>query len=215
MWLYCLVDLVLMSVGFGIGSFAWFSGFADNHENKPYWWLGGVIGLGIGWAIAKIVMRRRIHSPSAAVVVVPQEAQKPPVVKAPSPKPPVRSDAITLLAALQRDARFVDFIQEPLAGYTDAQIGAAARDVHRDCGVVLQRLFALRPAVAEEEGTTIELAAGFDAARWRLSGNVSGEPPFHGQLVHPGWEASICELPTWSGSADAAKIVAPAEVELK
>ena len=58
------------------------------------------------------------------------------------PKPPARSEAITLLAALQREARFVDFIQESLAGYTDAQIGAAARDVHRDCGTVLKRMFA-------------------------------------------------------------------------
>ena len=74
------------------------------------------------------------------------------------------SEAITLLAALQREARFVDFIQESLAGYSDAQIGAAARDVHRDCGAVLERMFALRPAVAEEEGTEVEVPAGFDPA---------------------------------------------------
>ena len=135
--------------------------------------------------------------------------------KPPAPKPPARSEAITLLAALQREARFVDFIQESLAGYTDAQIGAAARDVHRDCGVVLQRMFALRPAVTDEEGKDVEVPAGFDAGRWRLTGNVTGEPPFHGRLVHPGWEATTCELPTWSGSAAAARIVAPAEVELK
>ena len=58
--------------------------------------------------------------------------------KPPASKPAVRSEAITLLAALQREARFVDFIQEPLTGYSDAQIGAAARDVHRDCGAVLR-----------------------------------------------------------------------------
>ena len=48
------------------------------------------------------------------------------------------------------------------------------------------------------------MPAGFDPGRWRLTGNVTGEPPFHGRLVHPGWEATICELPTWSGSAAAA-----------
>jgi hypothetical protein len=133
----------------------------------------------------------------------------------PAPKPPRRSEAITLLAALQREARFVDFVQESLAGYTDAQIGAVARDVHRDCGTVLNRLFALRPAAKEEEQAEVEIPAGFDPTRWRLTGNVSGEPPFRGRLVHPGWEATTCELPTWSGSSAAARIVAPAEVELR
>ena len=50
---------------------------------------------------------------------------------------PRRSDAITLLAALQREARFVDLVQEPLGEYSDDQIGAAARDVLRDCREVL------------------------------------------------------------------------------
>lgn len=135
--------------------------------------------------------------------------------KPPTPKPPARSEAITLLAALQREARFIDFVQESLAGYSDAQIGAAARDVHRDCGAVLKRMFALRPAVEKEEGAELEISAGFDPTRWRLTGNVAGEPPFHGRLVHTGWEATICELPTWSGNAAAARIVAPAEVEVK
>ena len=109
----------------------------------------------------------------------------PPATKPPAAQPPVRSEAMTLLATLQREARFVDFIQEPLAGYSDAQIGAAARDVHRDCGTVLERLFALRPVVPDEEGAEVEVPAGFDAGRYRLTGNVAGEPPFRGRLVHP------------------------------
>ena len=203
---------------FGIGSFAWISALADNNPNRPYWWIGGLVGL---WN--RLGNCRRVTQEFRKVTTMP--AEKPPVPTAPraeagraeaaAPKPPARSEAITLLAALQREARFVDFIQESLAGYTDAQIGAAARDVHRDCGAVLKRLFALRPAVAEEEGKEVEVPAGFDAGRWRLTGNVAGEPPFHGRLVHPGWEATTCELPTWSGSAAAARIVAPAEVELQ
>ncbi|MGD0654182.1 MAG: DUF2760 domain-containing protein [Thermoguttaceae bacterium] len=132
-----------------------------------------------------------------------------------APKPPARSEAITLLAALQREARFVDFIQESLAGYSDAQIGAAVRDVHRDCNAVLQRLFALKPAVPQDEGSEMELPKGFDAGRFRLTGNVAGEPPLRGKLVHPGWEATKCELPTWTGSKDSARVIAPAEVEIK
>ncbi|MGD0517204.1 MAG: DUF2760 domain-containing protein [Thermoguttaceae bacterium] len=140
----------------------------------------------------------------------------PPQPKQPlAPKPPVRSEAITLLAALQREARFVDFIQESLAGYSDAQIGAVVRDVHRDSAAVINRLFALKPATSQDEGSEVELPKGFDSGRFRLTGNVAGEPPLRGKLVHPGWEAAKCELPTWTGSKDSARVITPAEVEIK
>jgi len=125
-----------------------------------------------------------------------------------------RNDAVTLLAALQREARFIDFVQESLAEYSDAQIGAAARDVHRVCGLVLKRLFDLQPVLAQDEGAEVEVPAGFDAGEYRLVGNVTGDPPFRGTLVHAGWRATICQLPEWSGSEAAAIVVAPAEVEL-
>jgi hypothetical protein len=126
----------------------------------------------------------------------------------------VRSEALTLLAALQREARFVDLTQESLDQYSDAQVGAAARDVIRDCRAVLDRLFALQPVVVQEEGAQVEVPAGFDQGRYRMTGDVSGDPPFRGRLVRHGWEASKCELPVWSGSPQAARIVAPVEVEL-
>jgi len=131
-----------------------------------------------------------------------------------APARPVRSEAITLLAALQREARFIDFIKEPLDNYSDAQIGAAVRDVHRDCAAVLERMFAIRPVVEQEEGSRVEVPAGFDAGRYRLTGNVAGEPPFTGALVHHGWEATTCNLPGYTGSQSAARVIAPAEVEL-
>lgn len=134
-----------------------------------------------------------------------------PAAKAPSP---ARSEALTLLAALQREARLVDLIQEPLDQYTDAQIGAAARNVLRDAARTLERFFGLVPVVQAPEGRFIEVPAGFDPNRYRLVGHVAGQPPYRGQLVHPGWEASRCELPTWSGSPSAARVIAPAEVEI-
>ena len=76
-------------------------------------------------------------------------------------------------------------------------------------------MFALQPAVTEEEGDDVEVPAGFDPGRWRLTGNVTGEPPFRGRLVHPGWEAATCELAHVVRQCGAAsRIVAPAEVEL-
>ena len=144
------------------------------------------------------------------------ESASPPRAKQPStPPPPTRSDALTLLATLQREARLVDFVKESLEGYSDAQIGAAAREVHRDCGSVLERLFSLRPVLSDEEGAEVEVPAGFDAGRYRLVGNVTGEPPFQGRMAHHGWEATNCQLPAFSGTAAGARVVAPVEVELK
>jgi len=127
---------------------------------------------------------------------------------------PSRSEAVALLATLQREARFVDFVQESLDGYSDAQIGAAARDVQRDCGTALERMFGIRPLLDQQEGARVDVPAGFDANRFRLTGNVTGEPPYEGNLAHHGWEATRCELPTWSGGDDAVMVLAPAEVEL-
>lgn len=131
------------------------------------------------------------------------------------PKSPARSEALTLLATLQREARFIDFIMEPLDDYSDEQVGAAVRDVHRDCAKTLTRLFAIGPVVNDEENADVTVPDGFDAGRFRLTGNVAGDPPFQGQLVHHGWEAGICQLPAWTGTESAARVIAPAEVELK
>jgi hypothetical protein len=126
-----------------------------------------------------------------------------------------RSEALILLATLQREGRFVDFIQERLADYSDAQIAAAARDVHRDCQSAIERMFGLKPLLADAEGAQVEAPAGFDAARYRLTGNVAGQPPYRGMLTHHGWMATRCELPSWNGGHDAAFVVAPAEIELR
>jgi len=79
---------------------------------------------------------------------------------------------------------------------------------------VLDRLFSLTPVLTEEEGDDVEVPASFDTGRYRLTGNVAGQPPFRGSLVHHGWEVAKCDVPQWSGSDQAARVVAPAEVQL-
>lgn len=133
---------------------------------------------------------------------------------APAQRAPTRSEALTLLSVLQREARLIDFMKENIAPYSDAQIGAAVRDVHRDCAAALDRLFALRPVMDQAEGASVSLPAGYDAAAVRLTGNVAGQPPFRGALRHQGWQATKVELPQWTGADKAARIVAPAEVEI-
>lgn len=128
---------------------------------------------------------------------------------------PARSEALTLLAALQREARLVDFLMEPLDGCTDQQVGAAVRDIQKDSRKVLERMFALTPLRSESEGYVISIPAGFDAVEFKLTGNVSGDAPYRGELMHPGWIATQVEVPVWNGKPQSASIVAPAEVEIR
>src|SRR5215207_4143384 len=94
--------------------------------------------------------------------VAPATVAPPTPVAATAPPKSTRSDALTLLAVLQREARLVDFLKEDVAAYADAQIGAAVRDVHRDAGAVLERLFALRPVVEQAEGSEVAIEGSSD-----------------------------------------------------
>lgn len=154
-------------------------------------------------------------APEAAAPPKPAEPTAPTAPVRPARPQAERNDAVTLLSVLQREARLVDFLKESIGGYSDAQIGAAVRDVHRDAAGALERLFALRPVMEQQEGATVQVAAGADAARIRLVGNVTGQPPFSGTLRHAGWEATKVQLPEWTGGEGSVNVVAPAEVELK
>jgi hypothetical protein len=181
------------------------------------------------WTAIKVFFATLFSGQTAAAVerlllgeVEVKTAAAPPVEPKPvaaAPKPaaakPARSEAVTLLATLQREARLVDFLQESLDEYSDEQVGAASRDVHRQCRAVIERMFGLRPVVTDAEGAAIDVPGGFDAGKYRLTGKVAGQAPFRGQLAHHGWEAVRCDVPSWSGSKDAALVVAPAEVEVK
>ena len=131
-----------------------------------------------------------------------------------APPKPVRTEAVSLLAALQREARLIDLVSESLGDYSDEQVGAAAREVLEESGKVINRMFALQPISSAEDGSEISTPASFDPAEYRLTGNVTGEPPFTGQLAHHGWQATKCEVPSWSGSAKAKHVVAPVEIEI-
>ena len=121
--------------------------------------------------------------------------------------------AVRMLAVLQREGRLVDFLQEEVAGFDDADIGAAARGVHAGCRKALEEFVELEPVLAGEEGGETTVAEGFDPSAIRLVGNVQGEPPFNGTLAHHGWKVSKVTLPELPDSMDA-MIVAPAEVEV-
>lgn len=137
-----------------------------------------------------------------------------PVAPAPAPvQAPNHDAALQLLSLLQREARLIDFTQEDLGSYSDADVGGAARVVHEGCCKVLREHFSLAPVRPEAEGSRITLASGFDARAVRLTGNVVGSAPFSGSLSHRGWRATEVRLPTLADSHDAT-VLAQAEVEL-
>jgi hypothetical protein len=124
-----------------------------------------------------------------------------------------RDGALALLALLQREGRLVDFLQEPLDGFSDADIGAAARDVHRGCRKVLEQHLSLEPVMPGSEEARVAVPKGFDPAEVRLIGEAHGEPPFRGTLRHHGWRVVDARFPALADGVDRA-VLAPAEVEL-
>ena len=144
----------------------------------------------------------------------PQMPSPPPAPVAPTPLKQASPDAaLQLLALLQREARLIDFTQENLSGYSDAEIGGASRLVHEGCAKVLREHFTLAPVRPEAEGSRITLNEGFDARAIRLIGNVVGQAPFQGNLSHQGWRATDVRLPKLADGHDCA-VLAQAEVEL-
>jgi len=161
---------------------------------------------------------QQLMAGSATAQIPKLESPSPTPTKASTPAPPakpLRSDAINLLAALQREARFLDIVNEPLTGFSDAQVGAAARDVLQNSNKVIERMFGVKPLTDAADGSTLETPAEFDPAHYRLTGNVSGTAPFTGTVAHHGWIATRCEIPAWSGRSDSAMIVAPVELEIR
>jgi hypothetical protein len=205
-----------------------------------YYLAGGVwnnqwmIILGIGlvltlvlWGILQLLGRRLLDSAamsaaSAEAARIRESKQKEaPLVRQAKvvPKPveaPPRSDAsaIQILAILQRQGRLIDFLQEDLGLYDDAQIGAAVRSIHEGCQQALTEHVKLEPIYQEPEGSQVVLQPGFDTHAVRLLGNVVGNPPFRGELRHRGWRVAKINLPQRVDGQDKDMVVAPAEVEV-
>lgn len=127
-----------------------------------------------------------------------------------APKKPIRSDAITLLSSLQREARLVDLIQEDLSGFSDEQVGAAARPCLQQSAATLKRLLNLAPVCDAADGSTVDVAPDESAARYQWSGEGASNS---GSLIHHGWQATQIELPTYTGDAADALLIAPAQVQ--
>ncbi len=205
----------------------WLGPFSDDSARalqveQLYWGILAVVlaitGLFL-WMCLHISVKKVISGDeeTAAVGTIEKQKKKVSEPKAKEKKTSVQDDqrrALHLLSLLQREGRLVDFLEEDLKSYEDAQIGAAVRSIQETCQKSLNEYLALRAVMDQEEGEEITIEAGFDANAVKLTGNVTGEPPFKGVLQHRGWQISKFSLPELSGSQNP-KIIAPAEIEIK
>ncbi len=122
-------------------------------------------------------------------------------------------DSVQLLSALQEKGRLIDFLMEDIKDYDDAQIGAAVRNIHQDCGNFIKEYFPLKSAIAVPENSEYNVEEGFDPSNVKLTGNVGSKPPFKGIVRHGGWRVVEVKLPLRKVGADK-NIVAPAEIEI-
>ncbi len=124
-----------------------------------------------------------------------------------------RDGSLAMLALLQREGRLVDFLQEDIESYEDADIGAAVRDIHRGCKKIVSSHLSLEPVMPGDEEDKVTVPEGFDPGEVKLIGAVSGAPPFRGVLRHHGWRVTDANLPSLTGEIDR-RILAPAQVEV-
>ncbi len=138
-----------------------------------------------------------------------EEEEEPRAAPAPSDVTP----ALVLLALLQREGRLVDFVEQDISGFDDADVGAAARLVHEGCRKALHRHAEVKPVREEDEDSRVAVEDGIDSGAIKLTGKVSGKPPYRGVLKHRGWRLDKLSLPTPVSGHDP-MVIAPAEVEL-
>lgn len=168
--------------------------------------LGAVVALALWFTLERL-------RPTPVAPPSPEETAEEEVATPSAPEPPSPVPAVQLLSLLQRKGRLIDFLQEDIQAYDDAQIGAAVRNVHSGCREVLDEHVTLAPVMTDNENSKVTIDPGFDAHAIRLTGTVSGEPPFNGVLRHRGWRVEHIDLPQQMQEREDL-IVAPAEVEV-
>lgn len=143
----------------------------------------------------------------------PELADKVAALLEPPPPPKPSGAPLRLLALLQREGRLLDFLLENLQACSDQQIASAVRDIQGKCQKALQEHLVLEPVLPQAEQATVEVPPGFDPSAIRLTGNVTGQPPFRGTLQHHGWRVKEIKLAPLPDGSDEF-VVHPAEVEL-
>ncbi|SPD74077.1 conserved hypothetical protein [uncultured Desulfobacterium sp.] len=190
-------------------------------SNKEYiYWVTLTVLLAVIGLLQFLTMARTLKRTiaEAAVKARPGKKQRPAAVQPTGQDKMIsameeQARSLHLLSLLQREGRLVDFLQEDLRPYDDSQIGAAVRSIQESCQKALNEFITLNAVMEQEEGEEVTIPPGFDVNAVRLTGNVTGSPPFKGILQHRGWRVSKFSMPSLSAKQDP-NIIAPAEVEI-
>ena len=123
-------------------------------------------------------------------------------------------DGIFLLSLFQKQGRLVDFLQQDIASFSNAEVGEAARVVHDGCARILGDYFTMEAIRTEEEGALVNVDADYNLSEIKLTGNLRGSAPYRGELLHHGWKISD-QHPPEQLDPKARLIVQPAEIEVR
>src|SRR5690625_495603 len=174
--------------------------------------------IGIYLLCQSVSVRNTAPAEADAEPVAAESSPAPAAPKIRDIEPEAKAHLVQFLGVLQEKGRFLDFVMDDVGGYSDEQIGAAARVVHQGCGAAVREHFAIAPVHSGNEGESVTLESGYNASEFRAVGKLAGSPPFHGTLLHKGWKAEKVDLPRLvekpSGSGGSF-VIAPAEVEVK
>ncbi|MBF0606328.1 MAG: DUF2760 domain-containing protein [Candidatus Magnetobacterium sp. LHC-1] len=118
-----------------------------------------------------------------------------------------------VLSVFQKKGRLIDFLQEDISAFDDNQVGHAVRSIHKECKEAMAEYLSIEPIRKESEGTEVTVESGFDPSAIRITGNVSGQPPFKGILRHCGWTLADARLPEQSENQNLG-VIEPAEIEV-
>ncbi|WP_022853854.1 DUF2760 domain-containing protein [Thermodesulfatator atlanticus] len=205
-----LISLVVAAALGGLGYYF--------KEVLPPWAIGTMVSAPILGGIIITLLIRETSQVETEIKLEPEGPEEKPKTPAPKEPTPAPSEASSepekylaaFLGVLQKEGRFLDFLNENLDAYDDAQIGAAVRAIHRKLKQTVFETVELSPVVNAKEGSEIIIEEDFDRKAIRLIGNIKGEPPYQGILRHPGWCYKKINLP----KPKQEKILAPAEVEI-
>ena len=123
-------------------------------------------------------------------------------------------DGVFLLSLFQKQGRLVDFLQQDIASFSNAEVGEAARVVHDGCARILGDYFTMEAIRTEEEGALVSVDADYNLSEITLTGNLRGSAPYRGELLHHGWKISD-QHPPEQLDPKARFIVQPAEIEVR
>lgn len=124
-----------------------------------------------------------------------------------------RSEALELLAALQREARFIDFIKDDLSESICSQdtLFEVVKMVHDRCAETCEKIFSIRPLSEEINGEPSD-SRSEDSTQEDVTTEGS-RLHTNKRVIHHGWRATKCDLPVWQGDKRDELVLASCEYE--